>query len=142
VALSAHDARPSEAALNMAARNPSPKEQAEQLVLFPPSRYLTIEEVADLMSVPKSFIYRRTCRGHSDPIPSFRFGGHLRFQLDEIEEWIAAHRVDHEEVPRVEVSVRRSAAAAKVTRHSSRRLQRQTNSVKSRSGGRYVTGAT
>jgi excisionase family DNA binding protein len=110
------------------------RQEPEQLVLFPPTRYLTIEEVAALMSVPKSFIYRRTCRGHSDPIPSFRFGGHLRFRLDEIERWIATHRVEHEELPRVEVSVRRSAAAAKVTRRSSGRLQRQTSTVKSRSG--------
>jgi excisionase family DNA binding protein len=118
----------------MSRRNQARSEEAEQLVLFPPARYLTIEEVAALMSVPKSFIYRRTCRGHSDPIPSFRFGGHLRFRLDEIEEWIATHRVEHGELPRVEVSVRRSAAAAKVARRSRGRLQRQTNSVKSRSG--------
>jgi excisionase family DNA binding protein len=116
----------------MARRNQARSGEPEQLKLFPPIRYLTIDEVAALMSVPKSFIYRRTCRGHADPIPSFRFGGHLRFRLDEIEEWIATHRVEHEELPRVEVSVRRSAAS--VTRRSSRRLQRQTNSVKSRSG--------
>ncbi len=131
MALSAHDRSPSETALTLASRNPSPKAQAEQLALFPPTRYLTIEEVADLMSVPKSFIYRRTCRGHADPIPSFRLGGHLRFRLDEIEAWIAAHRVEHDELPRIDSSVRRSAAAAKVVRRSSRRLQRQTNSVKS-----------
>ena len=117
----------------MARRHPARGAEAEQLVLFPPTRYLTIDEVADLMSVPKSFIYRRTCRGHSDPIPSFRFGGHLRFRLDEIEEWIAVHRVEHEEAPRIEVGVRRSVAA-NINRRSSRRVQRQTNSVKSRSG--------
>ena len=103
-------------------------------MLFPPTRYLTIDEVAKLMSVPKSFIYRRTCRGHSDPIPSYRFGGHLRFRLDEIEDWIATHRVAHDELPRLEAGVRRTAAASKVVRRSNRRLQRQTNSVKSRSG--------
>lgn len=132
MSLSANDRKPSEAALTLASRNRS-SAQAEQLALFPPTRYLTIGEVADLMSVPKSFIYRRTCRGHADPIPSFRLGGHLRFRLDEIEAWIAAHRVEHDEPPRIDSAVRRSAAAAKVVRRSSRRLQRQTNSVKSRS---------
>ena len=124
-----------ESELTVARRSQAQSGEPEQLVLFPPTRYLTIEEVAVLMSVPKSFIYRRTCRGHSDPIPSFRFGGHLRFRLDEIEEWIATHRVEHEGLPKVDVSVRPSAAAAsKVTRRSRGRLQRQTNSVKSRSG--------
>ena len=130
MALSANDKKPSQAALTLASRNPSPTARTEPLALSPPTRYLTIEEVAELMSVPKSFIYRRTCRGHTDPIPSFRLGGHLRFRLDEIEAWIAAHRVEHDELPRIDSSVRRSAAA-KVVRRPSRRLQRQTNSVKS-----------
>lgn len=113
----------------MSGRNGSQPVQ-QQLDLFPP-RYLSIDEVAELMQVEKSFIYRRSCRGHSDPIPCYRFGGHLRFRLDEIEAWIAAHRVERHELPRIDSSVRRSAAAAKVVRRSSRRLQRQTNSVKS-----------
>lgn len=115
----------------MASSRSASQTEAIQLELFPPSRYLTIDEIAEVMSVPKSFIYRRTCRGHPDPIPSFRFGGHLRFRLDEIEAWIAAHRVEHDELPRIDSSVRRSAAAAKVVRRSSRRLQRKTNGVKS-----------
>ncbi len=118
----------------MASTRPRSQTDPVQLQLFPPNRYLTIDEVAEIMSVPKSFIYRRTCRGHSDPIPSFRFGGHIRFRLDEVEEWIATHRVEHEELPRITSSVRRSEAAAKTTRSSRSRLQRQTNSVKSRSG--------
>lgn len=118
----------------MASARPRSQTEPVQLQLFPPNRYLTIDEVAEIMSVPKSFIYRRTCRGHSDPIPSFRFGGHLRFRLDEVEEWIATHRVEHEELPRIANGMRRSAAAAKTTSRSRARLQRQTNSVKSRSG--------
>lgn len=57
-----------------------------------PEELLTTEQVAAWLGVPKSFIYRRTCRGHSDPIPSYRFGGHLRFRADEVAEWIAEHR--------------------------------------------------
>ena len=53
---------------------------------------LTTEQVASWLGVPKSFIYRRTCRGHLDPIPSYRFGGHLRFRADEVAAWIAEHR--------------------------------------------------
>lgn len=56
----------------------------EQLQLFFSSRYLNIEQVAEIIGVPKSFIYRRTARGHDDPIPHYRLGGHLRFKLDDI----------------------------------------------------------
>jgi excisionase family DNA binding protein len=64
----------------------------EQLQLSFASPYLTIEQVAALIGVPKSFIYRRTARGHGDPIPHYRLGGHLRFKLDDIEAWIESHR--------------------------------------------------
>lgn len=134
MALSVYAETRQESPLTVARKNGSRGAEPEQLVLFPPAPYLTIDEVAKLMSVPKSFIYRRTCRGHLDPIPSYRFGEHLRFRLDEIEDWIATHRVEHDELPRLEAGVRRSAAASKVVRRSNRRLQRQTNSVKSRSG--------
>ena len=55
-------------------------------------RYLNIEQVAQILGVPKSFIYRRTARGHDDPIPHYRIGGHLRFRLDDVEAWIETHR--------------------------------------------------
>ena len=64
----------------------------EQLRLSFPSPYLTIEQVAALIGVPKSFIYRRTAKGHCDPIPHYRLGGHLRFKLDDLEAWIEGHR--------------------------------------------------
>ena len=64
----------------------------EQLQLSFSSRYLNIEQVAEILGVPKSFIYRRTARGHDDPIPHYRLGGHLRFRLDDVEAWIESHR--------------------------------------------------
>lgn len=57
-------------------------------------RYLTVEEVAKLLDVPKSFVYRRTCRGASDPIVHYRFGGHLRFLRKDVDEWIARSRIE------------------------------------------------
>lgn len=59
-----------------------------------PDQMLTLEELAAWLGVTKTFIYRRTCKGHTDPIPSYRFGGHLRFRRHEIEAWIEAHRND------------------------------------------------
>lgn len=77
------------------ARN-NPPAQPEQLQLFFSSRYLNIDQVAEIIGVPKSFIYRRTARGHDDPIPHYRLGGHLRFKLDDVEEWIEHHRNEPE----------------------------------------------
>ena len=112
----------------------SSRSQTEAIELFSPSRYLTIDEVSELMHVPKSFIYRRTCRGHDDPIPSYRFGGHLRFQLDEIEEWITSHRVLHESIPGIsEAPVRRAVAAVRTGPRSGQQLRRGAKSDKSRS---------
>ena len=65
-----------------------------QLSLFPPKSYLTVQDVAELLDVPKSFVYRRTSRGHSDALPSYRFGGHLRFRPDDVHSWIEKHRRD------------------------------------------------
>lgn len=72
-------------------------ESPQQLDLFLESRYLNIEQVAAILGVPKSFIYRRTACGHGDPIPHYRIGSHLRFKPDEIQEWIEGHR--HEPEP-------------------------------------------
>ncbi|MGH2756237.1 MAG: helix-turn-helix domain-containing protein [Actinomycetota bacterium] len=63
-----------------------PQVQGQQFTM------LSVEEVAAWLGVPKTFIYRRTCKGHADPIPSFRFGGHLRFRADEVQDWIENHR--------------------------------------------------
>ena len=92
----------------------------EQLQLFFSSRYLTIEQVAEIMGVPKSFIYRRTARSHGDPIPHYRLGGHLRFKLDDVEEWIERHRNEP----------RRDSPAALVAAIREKSSRRSTKSVK------------
>ncbi|MCA1701925.1 MAG: helix-turn-helix domain-containing protein [Actinobacteria bacterium] len=56
--------------------------------------YLTVDEVAEILGVPRSFVYRRTCRGASDPIVHYRFGGHLRFLRRDVDEWITNNRVE------------------------------------------------
>ena len=73
------------------------EEQSQQQLEFSiDSRYLNIEQVAAILGVPKSFIYRRTARGHGDPIPHYRIGSHLRFKPDDIREWIEGHRHEPE----------------------------------------------
>jgi len=78
------------------ARNEQSAGSPQQLDLFLDSRYLNIEQVAAILGVPKSFIYRRTARGHGDPIPHYRIGSHLRFKPDDIQEWIEGHRHEPE----------------------------------------------
>lgn len=61
--------------------------------------YLTVAEVALILGVAKSFIYRRTSPHHPDPMPCYRFGGHLRFLPEEVHEWAAGHRKNQEARP-------------------------------------------
>jgi excisionase family DNA binding protein len=83
----------------------------EQLQLAFGSTFLDIDQVAAMMRVPKSFIYRRTAKGHDDPIPNYRLGRHLRFKLEDVEAWIENHRNETQpESPAALVAaVRRSA---------------------------------
>ena len=89
-----------------------PSNQPDQLQLFGRAGYLTIEDVAELLSVPKSFIYRRTARGHGDPIPHYRVGGHLRFKLEDVEQWMEGHRKNSsvETAPALVAAMRRESA--------------------------------
>jgi len=73
---------------------PNEEQSPQQLEFSIDSRYLNIEQVAAILGVPKSFIYRRTARGHGDPIPHYRIGSHLRFKPDDIQEWIESHRLE------------------------------------------------
>jgi excisionase family DNA binding protein len=84
----------------------------QQLEFSIDSRYLNIEQVAAILGVPKSFIYRRTARGHGDPIPHYRIGSHLRFKPDDIQEWIEGHRHEPEaESPAALVAALRQTAS-------------------------------
>lgn len=91
-----------------------------QLQLSLPTRYLTVSDVAALIGVPKSFIYRRTARGHGDPIPHYRLGGHLRFKIDEIEAWIKSHKCEQRAA---QASV--AAARSRRTAYTRQRLVRR-----------------
>lgn len=111
----------------MARHNPPAK--PEQLQLFFSSRYLNIEQVAEIIGVPKSFIYRRTARGHDDPIPHYRLGGHLRFKLDDVEEWIERHR---NETERQSPAALVAAIKERSSRRSTKPLPQQTIERRSR----------
>ena len=49
------------------------------------NKYLTIEELSEVLQIPKSWIYERT---RKNQIPYKKIGKYLRFHLSEVEEWI------------------------------------------------------
>ena len=53
-----------------------------------PHELLTLEEIAALLKVSKSWIYERTRKG---TIPHLKLGKYLRFPLADLLVWIAAH---------------------------------------------------
>lgn len=48
-------------------------------------RLLTAEQVAEMLGVPKSWVYEQSRRG---AIPTVTLGRYRRFRLEAIEEWI------------------------------------------------------
>ena len=83
--------------------------------------FLTVAEVAQLLGVAKSFVYRRTSQGHGDPIPCYRFGGHLRFLRPEVEAWAAQHRKLAEPPPVVRLAATAEGTSSLRLRVQSRR---------------------
>ena len=54
---------------------------------------LTIEEVAEFLRVPRSWVYERTRRRAQDRIPGFRLGKYWRFRETDIRAWVERQRV-------------------------------------------------
>ena len=49
------------------------------------NKLLTVEEIAQLLGVPKSWIYDRTRRG---AIPHRKLGKYIRFDPETIQKWL------------------------------------------------------
>lgn len=56
-----------------------------------PAGLLTPQEVADLLSVPVSWVYKRTERGAANPIPHVKLGKYLRFEREAVERYVRSH---------------------------------------------------
>jgi excisionase family DNA binding protein len=57
-----------------------------------PEALLTLDEVAELLRVPASWVYGRTRRRNSDRIPGFRLGKYWRFRLTDVLAWLEKQR--------------------------------------------------
>jgi excisionase family DNA binding protein len=61
-------------------------------VLAGRSSLLTVEEVAELLKVPVSWVYDRTRSRGLNRIPGFRLGKYWRFQESEVLAWLERQR--------------------------------------------------
>jgi len=52
------------------------------------NRLLGPQELASLLGVSVSFVYDRTRRNAGDPIPHFKLGKYVRFDLEQVQEWL------------------------------------------------------
>lgn len=57
-----------------------------------PDSLLTVEDVADMLKLPVTWVYERTRRRGIGRLPGFRLGKYWRFRRDEILAWLEEHR--------------------------------------------------
>ncbi len=50
------------------------------------NRLIDVHELAELLGVPTSWVYQRTCMGEKG-IPHYRMGKHIRFDAGEVMEF-------------------------------------------------------
>ena len=65
---------------------------ARLLEVTAPRALLTVEEVAEILRVPASWVYERTRRRSADRIPGFRLGKYWRFREADVLTWIERQR--------------------------------------------------
>lgn len=53
---------------------------------------MDLGELTEFLRVPDHWVYRRTAKGHPDPLPFVKVGGLLRFRRSEIEAWLDSRR--------------------------------------------------
>ncbi len=56
--------------------------------------FLTIDELAEKLRVPKSWIYGQTRRKGPDCIPCVRVGKYLRFREQDVMAWLEGQKED------------------------------------------------
>jgi excisionase family DNA binding protein len=56
---------------------------------------LTVEEIASLLKVPKSWIYEHTCKGVGERLPHVKLGKYLRFFEGEVREFLKSKSRNH-----------------------------------------------
>ena len=68
-------------------RGDTPRVSAE------PGAILTVQEVAEILKVPVSWVYERTRERSAERIPGFRLGKYWRFREADVLAWLEKQRV-------------------------------------------------
>jgi excisionase family DNA binding protein len=58
-------------------------------------KLLTIQQVAELLHVPVSWVYGRTRKRSMERLPGIRLGKYWRFREEEIQAWVESQRGGH-----------------------------------------------
>ena len=57
--------------------------------------FLTVEELAKSLNVPKSWVYSRTRETGPDAMPRIKVGKYCRFVLNDVLEWLQGQNEDN-----------------------------------------------
>jgi excisionase family DNA binding protein len=57
----------------------------------------TVNELAQILKVPKSWIYAKTRETGPDSIPRIKVGKYLRFEIDQVLNWLKDKTPDDQE---------------------------------------------
>ncbi len=57
-----------------------------------PESLLSVEDVAELLKVPVSWVYERTRKRGLERIPGFRLGKYWRFRIEDVLGWLEQQR--------------------------------------------------
>jgi len=62
-------------------------------------KLLTVQELAEKLNVPVSWIYDRTRNGSEDRIPHYKIGKYLRFSEEEVIDYLRIKCMDSAQEP-------------------------------------------
>lgn len=57
---------------------------------------LTVQQVAELLQVPVSWVYGRVRARSQERLPAYRLGKYWRFDREEVLTWVARHQANRE----------------------------------------------
>lgn len=57
---------------------------------------ITVQQVAELLQVPVSWIYGRMRKRSLERLPAYRLGKYWRFDRNEVLAWVARHHANRE----------------------------------------------
>jgi len=73
----------------------APQERRKVATEEKDERLLTIQQVADMLHVPVSWVYGRTRKRSVERLPGIRLGKYWRFREEEIHMWVESQRGGH-----------------------------------------------